>query len=571
MGQEQNLREQRVRKLTELRSAGYEPYANDFRPEMTSREVQVRHERDDTEQLKAMDRFYTLAGRVVALRKHGKSTFFNIQDRTGTLQIYVQSDKVGETVYAHLKTVDLGDIVGIAGSPMRTRTGELTLAASGFRILTKSLIPPPEKWHGLTDVEARYRRRYVDLIHNPDARAIFRKRAAIVAQIRRFLDMRDYLEVETPILLEVAGGAAAAPFLTHYNALDSDFALRIATELHLKRLVVGGFERVYEIGKCFRNEGLSRKHNPEFTSLELYQAYATAADLIELTEELLTGIASKVAEGDSITYQGQQIALTRPFARISVADAVSKHLGVESLADIKSVQRAAEVVFGHTNDSDPINAILDDLEDDEVGRLLPDAGSGTVQQQCDAARAAYLKATDRRAALMAMAQGLDGALDETRRRAIALHLLYTCFEHEVESTLIQPTFVTHYPQPASPLARRFDQDPAVVDRFELFIAGMEVANAFSELSDPIDQRQRFERQVRLKSRGDAEAPGMDEDFIHALEVGLPPTAGEGIGIDRLTMLFCDAATIREVILFPQLRPDEGWGGEPAVSEPESKE
>ncbi|MFH1807237.1 MAG: lysine--tRNA ligase [Pseudomonadota bacterium] len=561
---EDTLREQRQSKLDELTRAGYRAYANDFKPELTCTEVHERHQGDSTESLQGSTKIYIVAGRIVSLRRHGKSTFFNLQDRTGVLQIFVKQDTIGEAAYGHLKLFDLGDIVGVAGTPMRTRTGELTLAAEGLRILTKSLQPPPEKWHGLTDVEQRYRRRYVDLIANPAAREIFRRRAAIISGIRQFLDVREFLEVETPILQDVAGGASAQPFVTHHNALGQDLYLRIATELHLKRLVVGGLERVYEIGRCFRNEGLSKKHNPEFTSLELYQAYATAEDLILLTEELLNRLATRVAGDEVVEFGEHRISFARPFTRIAMADAVGQHLGVGPLRSIDSASRAGELVFEHCLDTDPIDAILQNLDDDELSTLVPGASGDNPAALVKSARAAYLADPDRKTALTRLCGRLDEALSPDRRRALALHLLYACFDHEVEATLIQPTFITDYPLPASPLARQHDADPAVVDRFEFFAAGMELANAFSELNDPMEQRRRFEDQVRLKRRGDEEAPDMDEDFVRALEVGMPPTAGEGIGIDRLTMVLCNAATIREVILFPQLRRMESGDDEAAT-------
>lgn len=562
------LRDQRVRKLKELREAGYQPYANDFIPELTCADVHARHLEDEAEKLNEQDLTYTVAGRIVAIRRHGKSTFFNIRDRSATLQIFASMKKVGEATYEHLKTLDLGDFVGVAGSPMRTRTGELSLSADGLRILTKALQPPAEKWHGVKDVETRFRQRYIDLIANEGVRETFRKRALVLRHIRQFLDQRDYLEVETPILQDVAGGASAAPFVTHHNALDQDLYLRIATELHLKRLVVGGLERVYEMGRVFRNEGLSRQHNPEFTSIEFYQAYATASDLIQLSEELVHELAVQVGGGEMLSYKDHQLSFARPFKVIRMADAVAEHLGLEPLGDIQSVLKAAEIVFDHSLETDPIDVVIANLNDDELSWLSGAEGESPADL-LKSARSAYLKSADRRADLITMATMLDEKLDATRRRALALHLLYASFDHEVEETLIQPTFITDYPLPASPLSRQHDDDPAVVDRFEFFIGGMEVANAFSELGDPEEQRRRFERQVTLRARGDDEAPELDEDFINALEVGMPPTAGEGIGIDRLVMILTNSPNIREVILFPQLRriaePSENEGGE-ATSE-----
>jgi len=490
---------------------------------------------------------------------------------------------------------------------MRTKTGELSIAAEGFRVLTKAVRPLPDKSHGLQDTEQRYRQRYVDLIVNPEVREVFRNRTRIIRGIQKFLDARDFIEVETPILGEGAGGAAARPFTTHHNTLDLDLEMRIATELHLKRLVVGGLERVYEIGRLFRNEGVSTKHNPEFTTIEFYMAYATYEDLMDLTEELISGLVDEIRGTDVIKFGDMQVDFSTPWRRAPIATLVAEHLKIEEdLTQIRSVTRALEVAVGHTaNAEEPLWLCLKELTDAEAESLIPGMAdldaSAKDQPIADRARAAMKAGGDDFYAKLGAAidlafkgegetDGEDsnaGFLDEItgdeaeeatdpnidaggegpgrlprrnvmdpnieRRRRLALHLLYAVFDHEVEGTLINPTFITDFSVSASPLARRRDSDPAVVDRFELIIAGMELANAFSELNDPADQRQRFEDQLRDRERGDGEAPKMDADYVRALEFGMPPTAGEGIGIDRLVMLLTDNTSIREVILFPLMR------------------
>jgi lysyl-tRNA synthetase class 2 len=419
--------------------------------------------------------------------------------------VWVRKDRVGEDGFAVFKLLDVGDVVAAEGPATRTKTGELTLEAARFTILTKALRPLPEKWHGLTDVEARYRQRYVDLAVTPGVRDVFVRRARIVSTIRRFLDARGYLEVETPTLHkpEEAGGAAARPFETHHNALDLDLKLRIATELHLKRLVVGGLERVYEIGRIWRNEGIDRRHNPEFTSIEFYQAYATDQDLMRLTEELFHALAVEVTGGPAVTFQGQRIDLTPPYPRFSLLELGSRALGLSP-------------------------------EDALAGRGLQEALARAAARENDAEGA----------------WKLEQAAKKSPGEAIAL-----AFEIFGEPQLPKdrPAFVVDFPLETSPLSRRRDADPRLVDRFELFVAGMELANAFSELNDPADQRARFEAQVKAKAAGDEEAMPYDEDFVRALEHGMPPTAGEGIGIDRLAMLLTDSPSIRDVILFPLLK------------------
>ncbi len=535
---------ERAEKAESLRASGKNPYANDFKPSVTCAEFHGRYAQHSREQLAEDTTEYKIAGRVMAVRNMGKAAFVRIQDRSGALQIFVQQNKLGEN-FETLALVDVGDFIGVTGTPMRTKTEELSLNATTLQLLTKSLRPLPEKWHGLTNVEQRYRQRYLDLIVNDKARDIFRARFRVIREMQKFLDARDFVEVETPILMDIAGGAAARPFLTHHNALDEKLTLRIATELHLKRLVVGGFERVYEIGRIFRNEGVSTTHNPEFTSIEFYQAYATYLDLMDLSEELIRHLVQSVHGKLQTTWQGEEIDFAKPFRRVSIARVVGEGLGMPEeelvkLEQITSVKKALEIAVGHTVTFDePLKICLAEISSDEVEKFAP----GLLSAQSPA-----------------LYQKLGTALDaewlpdnKIRARRLALHLLYAVFEHTVEKKLMQPTFILDFPVSVSPLARRRDGDPAVVDRFELFCGGMEVANAFSELNDPIDQRQRFEAQARDKAKGNLEAQDVDEDFLRALEVGMPPLAGEGIGIDRLLMLLMDSPSIREVILFPKMR------------------
>ncbi|MDT8440415.1 MAG: lysine--tRNA ligase [Desulfuromonadales bacterium] len=482
---------QRRAKLDELRARGENPFANDFRARHVSSELLAAHADQDAAALDQVDTDYAVAGRIMAKRDFGKAAFIQLQDRAGRLQIYVAKNEIGAEDYESFRRFDIGDIVGVVGRPFRTKTGELSLRAATIRLLTKSLLPLPEKWHGLTDVETRYRQRYLDLIANPEVREVFRVRSRIVALIRQFMVSRDYLEVETPMMQPIAGGATARPFVTHHNTLKMDLFLRIAPELYLKRLVVGGFERVFEINRNFRNEGISIQHNPEFTMMEFYQAYATYQDLMDFTEELICHVTEQICGGLTIPYGERQVDLSRPWKRLTVRQAIVAH-------------------------SDLQEADLDDRQ-----TLLD-----------------YSKR---------LGLDLDARIGHGK-------LLTELFDEVAEPQLWHPTFITEYPTEVSPLSRKNDDNPEVVDRFELFIVGRELANAFSELNDPDDQRERFVRQLAEKAAGDDEAHAMDEDYIRALEYGLPPTAGEGIGIDRLVMLLTNSASIRDVILFPQLRP-----------------
>jgi len=481
---------QRRRKVDALWEAGVNPYPNDFRPIHTSADILAAY--GDKEQIDPNETNFVVAGRILARRSFGKAAFIQLQDRKGRIQIYVKKDEIGEDAFASFETFDIGDIIGVEGYPFRTKTGELSLHARLIRLLVKSLLPLPEKFHGLTDVETRYRQRYVDLIVNPEVREIFIKRSRIVNLIRSFMTDRDFLEVETPMMHQIPGGATARPFITHHNTLDMDLYLRVAPELYLKRLVVGGLERVFEINRNFRNEGISVRHNPEFTMMEFYQAYATYEDLMDFTEELFCHVAQELLGTLAFSNQGLTISFERPWKRLTVRDAILAY------GDIEAKQ---------LDDRDLALAYAR-----SIGLALPD-------------RIGYGK------------------------------LMMEIFEEVAEHKLIQPTFITAYPTEVSPLSRKSDLDPDIVDRFELIIAGREIANAFSELNDPIDQKERFLAQVAEKDKGDEEAHYMDEDYVRALEYGLPPTAGEGIGIDRLVMLLTDSPSIRDVILFPQLRKE----------------
>lgn len=483
----------RVVKTCELLDAGVSAYPNGFIKQHDIAPVLAEYEGLDADELETVDAAFTMAGRIVSHRSFGKVAFFHIMDRTGRMQCYAAREELGEEAYKTFKKLDIGDIVGVNGRLFRTKTGELTLSCTEVRLLTKSIRPLPEKYHGLKDVEIRYRQRYVDLIVTPRARDIFRKRTIIVREFRRFLEARGFMEVETPMMQAIPGGATAKPFVTFHNALDMQLYMRIAPELYLKRLLVGGFEKVFEINRNFRNEGISTQHNPEFTMCEFYWAYATFEDLMDLTEELFSHIAREVCGSSVITYQGQEVDLTPgKWVRLTFHESLEK-------------------VGGHSpefyNDYEKVRAYVRERGE----KVLQGEKLGKLQAKL--------------------------------------------FDLDVEPRLIQPTFIYHYPTDISPLSRRNEQNPDVTDRFELFITGRELANAFSELNDPVDQRMRFEDQVKEKEAGDDEAHFMDEDYLRALEYGMPPAAGQGVGIDRLVMLLTDSPSIREVILFPLLKPE----------------
>lgn len=480
----------RKKKTETLKSMGIRLYPAGYHCDATVSEVTERFGDMDSATLEEQHESFAMAGRIMSLRNFGKASFIHIKDRTGRLQAYIRKDKVGEEAYNVFKLMDIGDFIGIKGRPFRTRTNELTLLAENVVLLSKSMRPLPEKWHGLADVETRYRQRYLDLIVNDQVKDVFVLRSRIIQAIRDFFLEKDFLEVETPMMQPIAGGATARPFKTFHNALGMDLYLRIAPELYLKRLVVGGLERVFEINRNFRNEGISVKHNPEFTMLEFYMAYATYEDLMTLTEDVFVHVLQAVIGENRVEYQGQTLDFNPPWKRMSL---------FEALRDIGGVG----------------------------DRVLTD---------------------------------MDAALEFAESKNIVISkqdtlatVLTKIFDQLVEPKLTQPTFITGYPTEISPLSRRNDKDPDITDRFELFIAGKEIANAFTELNDPADQRERFEHQVALREAGDEEAQFMDEDYVTAMEYGLPPTAGEGIGIDRVIMLLTDSPSIRDVIFFPHMR------------------
>ena len=493
MNQDNQTLKQRREKADNLEATGTSLYTNRFKPDNAIQELLPKGESLEPQEKEPGEAFYSVAGRVMAMRKFGKAAFCQITDKTGRIQIYIKKDTLGEESFEAFKKWDIGDIVGIVGTLFKTKVGELSIAATELTLISKSLRPLPEKWHGLTDVETRYRQRYVDLIVTPESREIFRKRVEIIKLVREYLADKDFMEVETPMMQPVPGGATAKPFKTHHNALDMELFLRIAPELYLKRLLVGGFERVFEINRNFRNEGLSTRHNPEFTMLEFYQAYATYEDLIDLTEEMISSICQKVNGTMNISYQRTEVDLSPPWKRLTMDEALIEVGGVD-----ESILRDEQKVLA--------------LAKAKGIQLDDKAGSGKAKTEL--------------------------------------------FELLVEERLIDPTFITSYPTEVSPLARKNDADPTVTDRFELFITGRELANAFSELNDPRDQLQRFEKQIA--DRGDDEEihPELDSDYIRALEYGMPSAAGEGIGIDRLVMLLTDAPSIRDVILFPHLKPEK---------------
>ena len=490
------IRAIRLEKVEQLKALGQNPYAYHWKSTHHAAELQEKFA--DLPTGEEVDLDVAIAGRIIARRVFGKLAFFALQDDTGTIQLYLDKKRISETMadvpdaFNHLKQLtDIGDIIGAKGTIKRTEKGELSVYVSRYTMLTKSLLPLPDKWHGLTDTEKRYRQRYVDLIVNPDVRETFRRRAKITAAIRRYLEEQDFIEIETPVLQTEAGGADARPFITYHNTLQMDLYLRIATELPLKRLVVGGFEKVFELGRIFRNEGISTRHNPEFTSVEIYQAYADYHDMMQLAENIITTAAQEVLGTLKITYQGEAIDLTPPWPRVTMHELVQKQTGLDftQFKTLEDAKTAAKKVG------------IERVEEcQSIGKLLNE-----------------------------------------------------CFEQKVEETLIQPTFVLDYPVEISPLAKPHREKPGLVERFELFMVGRETANAFSELTDPIDQRERLEAQAARKAAGDLEAQGVDEDFVTALEYGMPPTGGMGIGIDRLVMLLTDCASIRDAIAFPLLK------------------
>jgi lysyl-tRNA synthetase class 2 len=539
---------ERKDKASALAKAGKNPYRNDLRPTHTIAEVRAHY--DATKPATPADAItpvdgatVTVAGRVVAKRGFGKTVFAPIRDTTGDLQLYLNVEHLDAGDFAEtLPLVDTGDIVLAEGAVFWTKRGEMSVLAKRLHILTKSLRPLPDKWHGLTDVEARYRQRYVDLAVAPEVREVFRKRTALIRGIRSFLDARRFLEVETPMMHPIIGGAAARPFITHHNTLDMKLYMRIAPELYLKRLVVGGLERVYEINRNFRNEGIDRSHNPEFTMLEFYMAYATHADLMDLTEEMIAGLAHDVNGGTKVVQDGVDLELAAPWRRLTIRDAVRTLGKVDDAARVfEDPLFAAEIAVGKGVAAGEVLRVLaeGDLESSAEVKTLVDDG-----RRLDAGGLANVAR-----------RMVERYPNQEEARVRAGHLGYLVFEATAEAHLVQPTFLTEFPVAVSPLARRSDADPAFCDRFELFVNGRELANAFSELNDPTDQRARFVAQLAARTAGAHETMDYDEDYCRALEVGMPPTAGEGVGIDRLTMLLTGQPSIRDVILFPLMRPE----------------
>lgn len=476
----------RIDKMHKIEEHGWKPFG--YRFLYTHRAADIAAQFDE---LSEKETEVKMAGRIMAIRGHGKTCFMDMQDKTGRIQVYVRKDVIGEENYALIKLMDIGDTVGITGTAFRTHMGELSIKANSVEMLSKSLRPLPEKWHGLKDVETRYRQRYVDLIVNPEVRDTFVKRSQIIRSVREVLDSHDFLEVETPILNTIAGGAAARPFISYHNALDMQVYMRIAPELYLKRLIVGGMDRVYEMGRVFRNEGIDNRHNPEFTSVEIYQAFADYRDMMDLTEEVVVKTAEKVLGTTTINYEGTTIELASPWKRMSMIEAVKEYSGKD---------------FNNVTDLEEARAIAKELN----VAVEPSFGIGKI--------------------------------------------INACFEEYVEDKLIQPTFITGHPKEISPLAKSNPENPEITDRFEAYIYGREICNGFTELNDPIDQKERFLKQVEERANGDEEANMMDEDFVNALEYGLPPTGGLGIGIDRLVMFLTNSSTIRDVLFFPTMKP-----------------
>ncbi|OWZ83293.1 lysine--tRNA ligase [Natranaerobius trueperi] len=482
------LMQVRYEKAKELENQNFEPYGKKYHVTHYANDINSNYDK-----MQETGETVSLSGRIMAKRGHGKASFAHIQDFNGQVQIYTRIDNVGEEKYEVYKELDIGDIIGVTGTVFVTRKGEVTVSVNEFEILSKSLRPLPEKWHGLKDVDLRYRKRYLDMIMNPDVRSTFEIRSKVIREMRNYLDNQGFLEVETPTLHTIPGGANARPFVTHHNALDMNLYMRIATELHLKRLIVGGFEKVYEIGRIFRNEGISTKHNPEFTSIELYQANTDYYDMMELTENMIYEIVKKLFNSSKVEYQGYELDFTPPWSRKTMVEAINEETGVDfsKLTSHEEARKAGEKLGLEIEDDSTWGEVLNEI-----------------------------------------------------------------FEERVEDRLIQPTFITDYPVEVSPLAKRNEQDERLTYRFEGFVWGSEIANAFTELNDPRDQRERFENQVEKRDAGDEEAHMMDEDFIQALEYGMPPTGGLGIGIDRLIMFLTNSTSIRDVILFPTMRPKQ---------------
>ncbi|HEX9990930.1 MAG TPA: lysine--tRNA ligase [Chloroflexia bacterium] len=524
---EQQTKQERAHKAAMIREMKIDPYPYKF--ELTHSTLQIKNSYDA---LAAQNDTVSVAGRIMARRDHGRTAFLTLQDSAGTIQVYIRSDDVGAEQFKLYSLFDIGDIIGVQGVVFRTKTNEVTIRAYRLQMLCKALRTLPDKWHGLRDVETRYRQRYLDLIMNPDVRKVFLTRTRIINTIRHIFNAIGGIEVETPTLQPLYGGASARPFKTHHNALDAKFYMRIADELYLKRLIVGGFDCVYEICKDFRNEGMDRSHNPEFTMVEIYWAYKDYNDMMDLTERLFVTIAHELIGGTLITYQGETIDLTPPWPRRPMLDLIKEHTGIKigTLSDaelLQAVEREIERQEKAAKDHQPPTGVSLDTIAGNIEDQAQDEGEGDTQ-------------------------GVDGAEGLNRGK-----LIEELFGLSVEPRLVQPTFVIDYPKETSPLAKTHRTNPTLTERFELYICRREMANAFSELNDPLDQRERFEAQMRQRLAGDEEAQLLDEDFLRALEYGMPPTGGLGIGVDRLVMLFTDQPSIQDVILFPQMRPEPG--------------
>jgi len=503
----------RREKLDRIAGLGVDPYPIAVDTESSIERIVAEHGSKTAEQLDEHPPEVKVGGRIMTIRDHGKTAFFDLSDRLGRIQVYCRKDSLSEQEWKIYENLDMGDWIAVDGRIFRTKKGELSIKAAKLHFLAKALRPLPEKWHGLTDVEQRFRQRYLDLVVNDDVKRVFETRARIVRHIRRFFDDRDYIEVETPMMQPIAGGAAARPFVTHHNALDLDLFMRIAPELYLKRLIVGGLARVYEINRNFRNEGISQQHNPEFTMLEFYEAYSDYSKLMSLTEELLSGLVREVTGGEKVSWRGMEISFARPFKRFTMKEAIVHFAARKGhridAADLESRERL-EAVVRSVAEPRPIRDDGTEGPKGEEPLSIADMNSGK--------------------------------------------LIAELFESVAEAFLVDPTFITEFPVEVSPLSKRKKDDPDYVERFELFIGGMEVANAFSELNDPVEQHRRFSEQLEERQKGDVEAHVMDEDYVRALEYGLPPTGGEGIGIDRLTMILTNSPSIRDVILFPLMKP-----------------
>ncbi len=548
------IRNERLKKITKLIALGEDPFSNKFSPNIICKNFKLKYNKLSNEDLNKINQSSFISGRIIAIRIMGKISFMELQDRSGRLQLFLSNK------FKLMDVLDIGDFIGVQGTPMRTKTEELTLRIISLKVLTKALRPLPEKFHGLRNIEQKYRFRYLDLILDSEVRNIFINRSKIINYIQKFFNNNDFIEVETPILMDIPGGAVAKPFLTHHNFLNEDLSLRIATELYLKRLIIGGFERVFEIGRIFRNEGVSSKHNPEFTTIEFYKSYSTYEDLMVITENLVKKLIVYMHGMLKFKYKNKIIDASGTFRKVTIAKLIAEHFGFNShqcknLENIDSIADALSLInYNAFSITKPLLICLENLSDLEAEKIILLSKVGkSYKVILDFALLELNK--DINKFYKKLGKTLDNMLkkDRSRRRKIALHLLYLIFENKIEHTIIQPTFITGFSVNVSPLARKCDFDDALAERFEFFCGGMEIANAFSELTDPVEQRLRFQIQSRSKKRGNQDVSEVDESFLVALETGMPPTAGEGIGIDRLIMLLTDSNSIKDVILFPKIR------------------